>query len=169
MVCANEMASEIEKVLCRGVYGEEPLRERWRLEPSHCPFPQSCLLVGALDPIVGIARDVTERFGHYVSVRYVVAREFVGNDAARPVPGSLENPPEEPFRCGRVAFFGEVDVDDLTVLVDGSPKVAPDATDSDEDFVDEAGIPETRMRAPQALSVPWTELLTSCANGFVAD
>jgi hypothetical protein len=77
----------------------------------------------------GIRNEVTVRDG--------VAGELVGNDAAGFCFGGLGDPSEEWFRCGPVALLRQIDLENLTVLVDGSPQVVLSTADSDEDLIDE--------------------------------
>ena len=102
-------------------------------------------------------------------MRDVVAGELIGNDAAGFCFGGLEDPSEEPFRCGSVAFLRQISVDNLTVLVDGSPQLVLCTADFNEDFIDEERVTEACMSPAQWLRVVRAKLLAPGANGLVAD
>ena len=169
MVRRDVMTPEVKQVLRRRVHSQKALSHVGRLESPHRAFSRPRFLVRAFDSIVRVSRRNSPRIRYEVTVRDVVAGELIGNDAARFCFGGLEDPSEEPFGCGPVAFLRQVDVDDLTVLVDGSPQVVLCAADFDEDFIDEERVTKACMAPAQSLRVFRAKLLAPVANGLVAD
>ncbi|MGD8977851.1 MAG: hypothetical protein PVG91_09615, partial [Gammaproteobacteria bacterium] len=123
MARGDMMTPEVERVLRRRVNGERALRHVERLKPPHRAFSRPRFLVRAFDSIIRVTRGISPRTMNKVTVRDVVTGELVGNDAPGFFFGGFEGPSEEPFRCGSVVFLRQIDVDNLTVLVDGSPSV----------------------------------------------
>ena len=121
MTRSDVMTPAVERVLRRRVHGEKALSHAERLESPHRTFSRSRLLVRVFDSIVRVPRGISQRIRNEVTVRDGVAGELVRNDSAGFCFGGLEDPSEELFRCGSVAFLGHLNVEDLTVLVDGSP------------------------------------------------
>lgn len=73
-------------------------------------------------------------------MRDAVAGELVGDDAPRFLSRRLEDSSKEAFRRRTVAFFGKIDVEDLAILVDGTPELVLGPADSDEDFINEEAV-----------------------------
>ncbi len=60
-------------------------------------------------------------------------------------------------------------VDEITVLIDGTPQVLPTAADGDEDLVEMPDIAEPPLALLELRGVAWAELSTPLANRFVGD
>ena len=169
MVRRDVMTPEVKQVLRRRVHSQKALSHVGRLESPHRAFSRPRFLVRAFDSIVRISRRISPRIRYEVTVRDVVAGELIGNDAARFCFGGLEGPSEEPFRCGSVAFLRQISVDNLTVLVDGSPQLVLCTADFNDDFIDEERVTEACMAPAQSLRIVRAKLPAPGANGLVAD
>jgi len=77
--------------------------------------------------------------------------------------------PEEAPCCVGVSTLLNKHIDDIAVLVDGSPRVALLPLNPNEDLVNEKGVAVGAMCAPQATDVRWSEFVAPEANGFVGD
>jgi hypothetical protein len=60
-------------------------------------------------------------------------------------------------------------VDEITILVDGTPQILPAAADGDEDLVEMPDIAEPPLAPLELRGVAWAELPTPLANRFVGD
>ena len=149
------------------MHSEKALSHVERLESPHRAFSRPRFLVRACDSIVRVSRGISPRIRNEVTLRDLVAGELVRNDAAGFCFGGLEDPSEEPCRCGSVAFLRQINVDNLTVLVDGSPQLVLCTADFNEDFIDEERVTEACMA--QSLRIVRAKLPAPGANGLVAD
>ena len=151
------------------MHSEKALSHVERLESPHRAFSRPRFLVRACDSIVRVSRGISPRIRNEVTLRDLVAGELVRNDAAGFCFGGLEDPSEEPFRCGSVAFLRQISVDNLTVLVDGSPQLVLCTADFNDDFIDEERVTEACMAPAQSLRVFRAKLPAPGANALVAD
>jgi len=74
---------------------------------------------------------------------------------------------EEAPSCVGVSTLLNKHIDDIAVLVDGSPRVALLPLNPNEDLVNEKGLAVGSMCAPHATGVLWSKIVAPEANGFV--
>ena len=60
-------------------------------------------------------------------------------------------------------------IDDISVLIHGTPKILLQAVDSDKEFVQKPRIAEATLLRFQFSNVVWTELQTPASNRFMRD
>ncbi len=87
------------------------------LEAAHWSESGLQAAVVGFDPVVGVPARVVERTGHEIFDRSGECMGLVGGDLDR-VAVVADRRREEPGRGLRVAFVGDVRVDDLPMLVD---------------------------------------------------
>jgi hypothetical protein len=119
-------------------------------------------IVGILLRIVGNDRQVR-------SLRSTIAFQFVRDDAERFRALTSHQSAKESLGCMLIAARLQQNIDDITVLIHGTPKILLQALDFHEDFVQIPGIAEATLPPLQLSSIVGTELLTPMSNGFIRD
>ena len=76
---------------------------------------------------------------------------------------------QESLCCFRVSSFLQRDINDLAILINGSPKVVLFASDLDEHFVQKVSVAESGVLAPQAFGKLRAEFVDPESNGFIAN
>jgi hypothetical protein len=115
------VAAQVEEVRDSGVHADESLRLNHRFEPSHPPLSYPGRLMRQLGPVVRVPTGVVRSSRQQLAVGYRVASQLVRHDRSRLMPEGREHSPEESSGRCRVSPLLEQYVDDLTVLVNGSP------------------------------------------------
>ena len=97
-----------------------------------------------------------------------VTSQFVGNDFPRLVSTTPCQPVEKPLGGPRIPPVLQKNIDDIPVLVDGTPQTTLLSADSDEDFIDVDRVAEPPMLTPQPRGEFRPKLDAPEANRFVA-
>ena len=128
----------MEKVADESVHGQEALCLTGRFEPSHVSLALPCGLVGDFGAIVLVSVRAMgdrrhDRFGAppCSTAQLVAVTNRLGLTllAASTACGKSVWPPDS-----RVAT-GPEDIDDVAILIDGTPEIVPPSLDGDEDLV----------------------------------
>ena len=78
-------------------------------------------------------------------------------------------PLKESCRCMLISTWLKKNIDNVTVLIDGTPKVLLLAVDSHEEFVQIPAIAQLPSPLLQTFCIVGAELPTPMSNGFVGD
>ena len=122
-----------------------------------------------LSRIIGVSRCVMNRIGNQFSVRDTVASQFIRHDLPRFITMRIQQSFEKTFGGLAVASPLQEDVDDFSVLIDGSPQVVLLTINLHEYFIDIEGVTETLVSAFQTSSISRPKFVTPQPDGFVAD
>jgi hypothetical protein len=123
--------------------------------------------VRKLGSIVGVLSQIVSNARQDCSFRSTIALQFVGDDPQRFLSLTPHQSAEEPLGCVPIATRLQQNIDDITVLIHGTPKVLLLAVDSDKEFVQIPHIAEATLTPFQFPNVVWTELLTPASNRFI--
>jgi len=104
---------------------------------------------------------------HEFPMRDTVAPELVDHQTKRFPPLALQEPPEESPRRTRVPTGLREDVDDIAILVNGSPQVLSLTIDRDEHLVEIPGVAETTLTTFQSTCVLGSELDRPLSDRFI--
>jgi hypothetical protein len=96
-----------------------------------------------------------------------IAAELIGDDHAGPVGQPLQQLPKKCLCSSFISATLHEDVEDIPVLVDGSPEVVPFPLDGQKDLIHMPLIAESGVPAEQLMRIDLTELPTPIARGFV--
>jgi hypothetical protein len=80
-----------------------------------------------------------------------------------------ENVPEEPFSGTLVSALRHQNINHISILVNGTPKIAAFTTDRNEHFINTPAVPEPSLFTAQRSSVGWFKLETQITNRFEGD
>lgn len=96
-----------------------------------------------------------------------IAPELVGNELQRWPLLALQDLPKEACGGSLVSVAGDQDIEDITILVNRSPKIAPLAADCDEQLVHVPDVTETTLSPPQGAGIRGSKLRAPGSNRFV--
>ena len=133
----------------------------------HLAFLLPGVLVRDFGPVVFILAGSMGDGWEDLSVSRQIASELVGNE----LPGRpllvLQYLAKEALSGSPVSMARDQDIEDITVLVNGSPKLMALTADGDEHFVHVPDIAESTLSSPQSTSIRWSKLSVPGSNGFV--
>ena len=95
-----------------------------------------------LDAIVGILLGIVGDTRQDRSTGSSIALQLVGDDPEWLLALTAQQSAKEPLGCTLIAARLQQNIDDITVLIHGTPKILLLAVDSDEEFVQIPGITE---------------------------
>ncbi len=102
-----------------------------------------------------------------LSVGGRIASKLVGHELPRWPPLLFQDLAEEALSGPLVSVAGDQDVEDIPVLIHGSPKIMTFTADRDEHFVHVPDVAETALPPPQSAGVFGSKLVAPGSNGFV--
>jgi len=76
---------------------------------------------------------------------------------------------KEAFSDSTISALGNQNIDHVSVLIDGPPKIEALTTDGDEEFIDVPDIAESSLFPTQSSGVGGSEFLTPVSDRFVGD
>jgi hypothetical protein len=85
--------------------------------------------------IVRVLRRVMKYIRHQFSVCHVITPQFVGHNLSRNSSIIFQQPREETLSRSTIATLLEKNIDDVTILVSGSPQIALDTIYLNKNFV----------------------------------
>jgi len=78
-------------------------------------------------------------------------------------------PLEESFSCFAISPFLEEDINDISILINGSLQIMLNTVYLDEHFINEECIAESLAFSFQSFGIFISELITPEANGFITN
>ncbi len=102
-----------------------------------------------------------------LSVGGRIASKLVGHELPRWPTLLFQDLAKEALGGPLVSAAGDQDVEDITVLIHGSPKIMTLSANGDEYFVHVPDVTETALPPPQSAGVFGSKLAAPGSNGFV--
>ena len=137
------------------------------MEPSHLALALPCRLVGDFGAIVLVTFRAMDYRWHDAAKRRRIASQLVGDQPTRHAALTLQQLAEEPFGGLPITARLDENIDHVTILINGTPKILPPALDRDEDLVQVPRITEAALPTLQASSVLRTKLEAPKPDRFV--
>lgn len=149
--------------------GEKPLRLSRGGEPSHRPFSLARRFVRDFGSVVRI--DVVEvlHCGHDRTMSRIIASKFVGDEPARFPALTFEQAAEKAFSRPLIATTLHENINNIAVLIHGTPQILALSLNGDKDFVDMPCIAQVSMPFFEFSSIGRPKLLTPLPNRFIRD
>ena len=145
-------------------------RKRWTcaadFESTHLPFLLSGALVGNLSSVVLVLAGAMGDGWEDLSVGRRIASKLVGNELPWWTPLVFRHRAKEALGGSLVSMACDKDIEDIAVLVHGSPKIMAFAADCDEHFVHVPDVAESALSSPQSAGIRWSKLSAPRSNGF---
>ncbi len=140
------MSPDSEEIQHESVDREKSLRVRSGFEPAHLSLALSRRLMRHLCAIVRVSVRAMGDGRHDRSVRSPVAAQLVGDQPPRLTLLALQQLAEKTFGSPAVTTRLDEDIEDVAIVIDGTPEIVPPSLDGDEDLVQVPSV------APPALS-----------------
>ena len=126
-----------------------------------------CWLVGDFGAIVPVPFRAIDDGRHDLSVRSPVASQLVGDQPPGLTPLTLQQLADKAFGSPAVATRLDEDVDDVAILIDGTPEIVPLSLDGDEDLVQVLCVAQPALSTLEPASVFRAELDAPKPDCFV--
>ncbi len=89
------------------------------------------------------------------------------------LPGCLslmfQSPTKEAFSGSTISTLGNQNIDHVSILIDGPPKIEALTLDGDEEFIHVPGVAQSSLFSTQSSGVGRSEFLTPVSERFVGD
>jgi hypothetical protein len=118
-------------------------------------------------PIVGILLGIVGNAWQDRSTGSSIALQLVGDDPKWSLALTAQQSAKKPLGCTLIAARLQQNVDDITILVHGPPKILLLAVDSDEKFVQIPGITEASLFLLKTSGIVGSEFRAPLPDGFV--
>ena len=125
------------------------------------------MLVGDFSSVVFVLTGSMSDGWEDLSVGSGIASQLVGDELQRWPLLVFQDLAEKALSGSLVSVACDQDIEDVTILVNGSPKIMTFAADRNEQLVHVPDVTETTLSPPQSTSIRWSKLLVPGSNGFV--
>ena len=129
------MSPDSEEMQHESLDREKPLRVRGGCEPAHLSLALSRRLMRHFCAVVLVSVRAMGDGQHDCSVRSPVAAQLVGDQSPRLTLLALQQLAEKTCGSPAVAPRLDEDIEDVAILIDGTPEIVPPSLDGDEDLV----------------------------------
>ena len=123
-------------------------------------------LMRNLGAIVGIGLGIVGHTRQDGSAGSTIALQLVGDDPQRFLALTTQQSTKESLGCRLVAVRLQQNIDNIPVLIHGTPKILLPAVDPDEEFVQIPGITETTLLLLQTSGIVVSEFPAPSPDGF---
>jgi len=120
-----------------------------------------------LGAIVGILLGIVGNTWKDRSTGSTIALQLVGDDPEWLLTLTAQQSAKEPLGCTLIAARLQKNIDDITVLIHGTPKILLLAVDSDEEFVQIPGVTEAALFLLKTSGIVGSEFPAPLADGLV--
>ena len=125
--------------------------------------------MGGLGPIVGILLGIVGNIWQDRSTGSTIAFQLVGDDPAWLLALTAQQSAKEPLGCTLIAARLQENIDDITVLIHGTPKILLMTVNSDEKLIQVPSIPETTLLLLETPSKVGSEFPAPSPDGFIGN
>jgi hypothetical protein len=136
-------------------------------ESAHLSFSHPSGLMRNLGAIVRILLGIVGDTRQDRSTGSSIALQLVGDDPEWLLALTAQQSAKEPLGCTLIAARLQQNIDDITILIHGTPKILLLAVDSDEEFVQIPGITEASLFLLKTSGIVGSEFPAPTADGFV--
>jgi hypothetical protein len=150
------------------MHAQETTRLPCRFKMAHAPLSCPRRLMRQFGTVISILRRVVNRARDQFSMRDAVTSQLIRDNLPGFTAIISKQPFEEPPGSCAVVSTLQKDINDFSVLVNGSPQVLLPAMELHEHFVDEKCISKSLMPTLQALDIVGPKLVTPQANRLIA-
>src|SRR5215469_6586395 len=120
-----------------------------------------------LGPIVGILLGLVGNAWQDCSTGRSIALQLIGDDPEWLLALTAQQSAKEPLGCTLIAARLHQNIDDITILIHGTPKILLLPVDSDEEFVQIPAITEAALFLLKTSGIIRSEFRAPLRNGFV--
>jgi hypothetical protein len=161
----QQVPAHSEQIPDRIMEKEKSLRVPGRFESPHLPLVG--WLMRGFEPIVGKSIHTVSHVAEDASYGSGIASQFVGNDPQRFGALTTQESSKESLCSALITLRLDQDVDDVAVLIHGSPQILLSAIDSNEDLIQVPVVAQSSLSSLQFPSIVRTELLTPLPDRLI--
>jgi len=136
-------------------------------ESAHLSFSHPSRLMRNHGAIVGILLGIVGNTWKDRSTGSTIALQFVGDDPEWLLALTAQQSAKEPLGCTLIAARLQQNINNITILIDGTPKILLLAVDSDEEFVQIPSITEAFLLLFKTSGIVRSEFPAPLADGFI--
>ena len=81
----------------------------------------------------------------------------------------FQGPAKEALSGSTISTLGDQNIDHVSILIDGPPKIEALTLDGDEEFIDMPGVAESALFPTQSAGIGRSEFLTPVSDRFIGD
>jgi hypothetical protein len=163
------MSSDSKKILDETVDRLKALSLSRGFETPHLSFSHPSGLMRKLSTIVCVLLGIVSHVRQDRSLRSAVALQFVSDHPERFLALPPHQSTKEQLGCTLIAPRLQQNIDDVTVLIHGTPKIMLPAIDFHEDFVQIPDITEASLFLLQTPCIIRSEFPAPSPDGFVGN
>ena len=150
MLGADQVTTQIEQIGNGSVNSHESLSLAGRLELSHPSLLHPGCLMGLFGPIILILFGAVNRLGDTLSMRHTIASQLISHDLSGLTSMTAQKSLEKALCSSTIALRLKKHIDNISVLIHGSPQVMQLAVDLYEDFINVESVAVTTVLSPQS-------------------
>ena len=147
------MSPDSEEIQHESVDREKPLRVHGGFEPAHLSLALSRRLMRHLCAVVRVSVRAMGDGRHDCSVRSPVAAQLVGDQSHGLTLLALHQLAKKACGSPAVATCLDEDIEDVAIVIDGTPERVPPSLDGDEDLVQVPGVAQPALSTFEPASV----------------
>jgi hypothetical protein len=150
------------------VHLDKPLSVPGGFEASHLPPPLTRRLMIVFRPVIQIPVLSMSNVRHHYPLGGGITAQLVRNDHAWSMPTDSQQPAEETQGSESITLALDQDIDDDSMLIDGSPEIVGNAVDLKENLIQMPFVAGPSTTSSQATSELSTELVAPAPDRFIA-
>ncbi len=131
----QQVTAYAKEILRQSMYRKQSLRLSRGCELSHGTFPLSRGLVRDFCPVIRVAVGVVNHRGHSRAVCGGIAPQLLCHHPPGLASLTVQEATEEAFRCALISMGLDQDINDISILINSSPKILPLPLNGYEQFV----------------------------------
>ena len=163
------MTTDSEQVLDGTVNREKTLSLCHGFEPSHLPLLFTSVLMGDFSPVVLVLTSAIDNGRKDLPMCSRITPKLVGDQLPRCLSLMLQGPTKEALSGSTISTLGDQNIDHVSILIDGPPKIEALTLNGDEEFIDVPDVTESSLFPTQSSGVGRSEFLTPVSDPFVGD
>ena len=120
-------------------------------------------------PVVLILTGAMDNGGKDLPMCSRITPKLVGDQSPVCLSLMFQGPMKEAFSGSTISTLGDQNIDHVSILIDGSPKIAALTLDGDEEFIHVPDIAQSSLFSTQYSGIGRSELPTPVSDRFVGD
>ncbi len=125
--------------------------------------------MGDFSPVVLVLTGTMDNGREDLPMGGRITPKLVGDQLPRCLSLMFQGPTKEASSGSTMSTLGDQNIDHVSILIDGTPKIEALTLDGDEEFIDVPDVAEPSLLPPQSSRVGRSEFLTPVSDRFVRD